>query len=81
MRNFPDVELRPCTARGRVQPGAPAFLATARVVEGDAAQPVKSAIRAKYGWQFALINALGSMQARFSKKQAADCGVVLQIQH
>jgi len=80
IRNFPDVELRVCDARGRVRPGAVAFLATARVVEAEAYAEVRNAIKKKYGWQFTLIDAWGSVQAKFRKDSAADCGVVLRIQ-
>lgn len=80
IRNFPDVELQPCDARGRVLPGSRAVLATARVVEGAALEPVEAAIRRKYGWQFALINAVGTVRGWFSKSTVADCGIVLQVQ-
>lgn len=81
IRNFPDVELRICDARGRVRPGVTAHLATARVVDGEAFGEVRTAIKKKYGWQFTLIDLMGSLKARFSKDTAADCGVVLHIQH
>ena len=81
IRNFPDVELRPCDARGRVTPGATAVLATARVVTGDAYEPVHRAIKSKYGLQFTLIDVFGRLKALFTKDTAADCGIVLQIQN
>jgi len=80
IRNFPDVVLQPCDARGRVLPGSHAVLATARVVEGAAFEPVGAAIRRKYGWQFTLINAVGTVRGWFSKSTVADCGIVLQVQ-
>jgi hypothetical protein len=80
VRNFPDVELRPCDARGRVPAGAVAVLATARVVSGEAFAPVEAAIRKKYGVQFLLIDLLGKVKGWFSKDTAADCGIVLQVQ-
>jgi PPOX class probable F420-dependent enzyme len=80
VRNFPDVELRPCDARGRVQAGAVAVLATARVVTGDAFAPVEAAVRKKYGVQFQLIHLIGKVKGWFSKDVAADCGIVLQVQ-
>lgn len=80
IRNFPDVELRPCDARGRVPAGAPAVLATARVVSGEAYGPVRDAIKKKYGVQFVLIELAGRVKGRFTKETAADCGIVLQLQ-
>lgn len=80
IRNFPDVELRPCDVRGRVAAGAPVVLATARVVSGEAYEPVKRAIRKKYGWQFTMIGLSGTVRGWFTRDTAADCGIVLQPQ-
>ena len=80
IRNFPDVELRPCDVRGRVPAGAPVVLATARVVTGDAYQPVRRAISKKYRWQFTLIELSGTVKGWFTRDAAADCGIVLQPQ-
>ena len=80
IRNFPDVEIRPCDMRGRVAAGAPVWLATARVVTGDAFEPVRAAVKRKYGFQFGLIELVGSLRNRFSKSTSGDCGVVLQLQ-
>ena len=80
IRNFPDVEVQPCDARGRVRPGTRAVLATARVVEGDAFAPVRRAVQRKYGWQFRLIATVGTIRGWFTKASTADCGIVLQLQ-
>jgi PPOX class probable F420-dependent enzyme len=80
IRNFPDVEIRPCDVRGRLAPGAPVWLATARVVTGEAFEPVRAAVKRKYGLQFWLVEVMGSIRGRFSRSTAADCGVILQLQ-
>lgn len=80
IRNFPDVELRPCDVRGRVLPGTPARLATARVVTGEAFAPVRAAVRKKYGIQFRMIEAAGTVRGWFSRSTVADCGIVLHLQ-
>lgn len=80
IRNFPDVEIRPCDVRGRVAAGAAAVLATARIVTGEAFEPVRAAVKQKYGFQFRLIEVFGAIRSRFSKSDAADCGVILQLQ-
>jgi uncharacterized protein len=80
IRNFPDVEIRPCDVRGRVQPGAPVRLATARVVTGEAFAPVRAAVRKKYGLQFWMVEAAGTVRGWFSRSTVADCGIVLQLQ-
>lgn len=80
IRNFPDVEIRPCDVRGRVASGAPVRLATARVVTGEAFEPVRAAVKRKYGFQFGLIEVFGAIRGRFSKSSVEDCGVILQLQ-
>ena len=60
--------------------GASAVLATARVATGDAYEPVRRAIKSKYGAQFALIDVFGRLKSLFTKETAADCGIILQIQ-
>lgn len=81
IRNFPDVELQVSDVRGRVRPGSSAHLATARIVEGNDCLEVRDAIKKKYGWQFGLIDLMGSIKAKLGKSKAADCGVILTIQH
>jgi hypothetical protein len=51
------------------------------VVDGPAFAEVRTAIKKKYGWQYSLIDLLGTVRGRFTKDTAADCGVVLHIQH
>lgn len=77
IRNFPDVTLRPCDARGRVADGAITVAATARVVTGSEFAEVKAAVKRKYGWQFGLIELTGTIRNLFRRGDSADCGIVL----
>jgi PPOX class probable F420-dependent enzyme len=79
IRNFADVTLRPCDARGRVADGAPEVRATASVVEGADAAPVTAAVKQKYGWQFTLVEVSGTVRGWFSKATTADCAVVIRL--
>lgn len=55
LRNDPRVELRECSFRGRVRPGAPVVHGRAEIVEDPAEQErLSRALAAKYGWQLAL---------------------------
>lgn len=55
IRNFPEVTLQACTARGALKDGSSAVAATAAVLTGPDAAPVQAAIKAKYGFMVSLI--------------------------
>jgi PPOX class probable F420-dependent enzyme len=48
IRNNPDVTLQPCDMRGNVKAGSEVVRATAEVLMGDDARPVRDAINAKH---------------------------------
>jgi len=48
IRNNPQVTLQACSVRGAVKPGTPVVQATAEVLLGADAQPVRDAIAGKY---------------------------------
>ena len=79
IRNFPEVTLRPCDARGRVADGAPEVRATASVVEAADAASVKAAVKQKYGWQFTLVEVSGTVRGWFSKKSTGDSAIVVRF--
>jgi PPOX class probable F420-dependent enzyme len=79
IRNFADVTLRPCDQRGRVAAGAVEVPAVASIVTGHDADPVKVAVKQKYGWQFTLIEIGGTVRGWFTKSAAADCAIVLRF--
>lgn len=79
IRNNPSVTLRPCDSRGRVPDGTVAVTATATVLTGADAAPIKQAIKAKYGLMVTVIHAMGAVRSVFTRSTAADCVVHLQI--
>lgn len=79
IRNFPDVTLRPCDARGRVSAGAAEVHASASVVTGAEAEPVKAAVKRKYGWQYTLVEVSGTVRGWFSKSTAADAAIIVRF--
>jgi PPOX class probable F420-dependent enzyme len=79
IRNFPDVTLQPCDARGRVRPGSPVVPAVASIVTGAEFEPVHRAVKGKYGIQFRLIEVFGSVRNLVTRRSAADCGIVLRF--
>ncbi|MEI6497271.1 MAG: PPOX class F420-dependent oxidoreductase [Actinomycetota bacterium] len=79
IRNFADVTLRPCDARGKVADGAIEVQAVASVLTGADVEPVKAAVKQKYGWQFTMVEVTGTLRGWFKKSTAADCAIVLQL--
>lgn len=65
LRNDPRVELRECTARGRVRPGAPVVAGFAEIVRDPEEQErLLAGHRRKYGLQFRLYRAVERAIAR-----------------
>ena len=79
IRNFPDVTVRPCDRRGRCEPDAPVWHARAEIRAGDDAEPVMAAVRRRYGWQYVLIDVVGSIRGALRRVPAVDCAVVLHF--
>ena len=79
MRNTPSVEITPSDARGNVADGATTVSAIAEVRTGDAFAPIETAIKAKYGWQYIAINALGKLR-NLRGKGDENCGIVLTLE-
>ena len=81
VRNFPNVTLQPCNARGRVKSGTTAIPAVATVLVGDEAAPVKAAIRAKYRLMVPLVGVFYKIRGWFSKgsKDEEDCAISLVL--
>jgi PPOX class probable F420-dependent enzyme len=80
IRNFSDVTVQKCDVRGRVQPGSPVLAASAAVVTGADFVPVHRAVKQKYGIQFWMIEAFGTVRNLLSRRSTADCGVVLRFE-
>lgn len=77
IRRNAQVELRPCSARGRVAPGAPVLLGQAIVATTDAdVAPVSKAIRSKYKVLGAIMG-VGSALAGMVGKRPDTCAVIV----
>ena len=63
LRNDARVELRPCSRRGTVEPGAPTVTGRA-VVEPDAVEHVRGLVKAKYGLEYRLFMLVERVVAR-----------------
>lgn len=80
IRNFPEVTVRPCDRRGRCAPDAPQWTARAEIREGSAAEPVMAAVRRRYGWQYRLIDVVGTIRGYVRRRRAVDCAIVLHLE-
>lgn len=76
LRNDPRVELRECTARGRVRPGAPVVAGRAELITDPQEQAaLVAALRRKYGLQFSAFETVERLLVR----DAEPGSVVLRI--
>jgi PPOX class probable F420-dependent enzyme len=74
IRNFADVTLQPCNARGALKEATESVAATATVLTGADIAPVEAAIKAKYGVMVSLIGvgyAIGRIVSRKPKSPPA----------
>jgi PPOX class probable F420-dependent enzyme len=74
IRNFADVTLQPCNARGALKEATESVAATATVLTGPDIAPVEAAIKAKYGVMVSLIGvgyAIGRIVSRKPKSPPA----------
>ena len=78
IRHTPRVTLQPCSATGKVKPGAEIVEATAAVMLGADAEPIKKAIHSKY-WLMAVLLGVPSFFAKLVRRtQTADeCAIHL----
>tara|TARA_Y100000590_G_scaffold439606_1_gene563844 strand:+ start:154 stop:597 length:444 start_codon:yes stop_codon:yes gene_type:complete len=75
----PKVELIACNSRGVPIEGSTSISGYARLVTNGEFLDVQEAIRAKYGFQFLLIVALGKITNLFRRQDSASCGVVITL--
>lgn len=65
LRRDPRVEMRPCSRRGAVEPGAPVATGRAELVEDDAGvSHAHDVLRAEYGFQFRLVMGIERVMRR-----------------
>ena len=67
IRNNPQVTLQACNVRGKVKTGAPVVQATAEVLLGADAQPVRDAIAGKYSLMVQLFK-VGELWRKIRRK-------------
>ena len=77
IRHTPRVTLQPCSATGKVKPGAEIVEATAAVMLGADAEPIQKAIRRKYWVLAVLINVPAMFGRLIGRKQSEDCAIHL----
>ena len=77
IRHTPRVTLQPCSATGKVKPGAEIVEATAAVMLGADAEPIKKAIHSKYWLMAVLINVPSMMGRLIGRKRSEDCAIQL----
>lgn len=71
IRNNPEVTLQPCDMRGNVKPGTEVVRATAEVLLGDEAAPVRAAIHAKHS-VFTKVMAVGAFFRNLVRRSGAE---------
>ena len=78
IRHTPRVTLQPCSATGKVKPGAEIVEATAAVKLGADAEPIQKAIRRKY-WVLAVLINVPAMFGRLVRRTASadECAIHL----
>ena len=77
LRHTARVTLQASDIKGRVREGSVPVEAVARVVTGDDYRAVASAVKAKYGWQFTMIEVSGRIGSLLRRRRTADAGIVV----
>lgn len=76
----PKVTLQPCDMRGRLRPGTQPVSATARVVTGAAAEPVRNAIRRKYRVIATFLGLAERVKLLVTKKESTAAAVIVTFE-
>jgi PPOX class probable F420-dependent enzyme len=71
IRNNPAVTLQPCDMRGNVRSGTEVVRATAEVLLGDDAKPVRDAIHARH-WAFTKVMAVGAFFRKLVQRTGTE---------
>ena len=71
------VELRPCNYDGRLKPDGWTLEARAHVASAAETSIVRAAVRAKYGWQLALVETIAAIRKFLGWGEASDAAVVI----
>lgn len=76
--NDPRVILQPSDQRGRIIEGSTAVTGTAVVSTADFDR-VRAAIKRKYGWQVAMVQAIAVVAKLFGRDRASDAAVIITL--
>lgn len=76
----PKVTLQPCDMRGRLKPGTQPVTATARVVTGPEADPVRAAIRRKYRVFGAVMRVADRVHQLITRKPSESVAVIVTFE-
>ena len=79
IRNNPNVTLQPCSVRGSVVVGSAVVSATAEVLVGAGALPVRDAIRRKYRVVTLLLVVSDLFRKLLRRAEAPECAIVLRF--
>lgn len=77
--NDPRVELQPSNSRGNPRAGSDVATGKAEVVEGAGVDTVSGQIKAKYGFQVALIGVFAAVMKLIGKGSANDAAVIITL--
>ena len=80
IRNNASVTVQPCSMRGKVVPGSTVVDATAEVLLGDDARPIRAAIRRKYRIVMLLLTASDLIRKLFRRAEAPEGAIRLRLQ-
>jgi len=80
VRNNPSVTVQACTFRGKVLPSSTAYEGTAEVLEGVAAQEVRTAVKRKYRVVYLLAITPGEWIAKLRKKSLDPVAIKISLQ-
>jgi PPOX class probable F420-dependent enzyme len=76
--NDPRVILQPSDQRGRIIDGSTAVTGTAVVSTADFDR-VRAAIKRKYGWQVAMVQAVAVVAKLFGRDRTSDAAVIITL--
>ncbi|MGI9613170.1 MAG: PPOX class F420-dependent oxidoreductase [Acidimicrobiales bacterium] len=77
--NDPRVELQPSNGRGNPRAGSDVATGKAEVVHGASVDEVAAEIKAKYGFQVALIGTFAAVRKLLGKGSANDAAVIITL--
>ncbi len=79
MRNTPSVELVASNSRGVPKEGAESVQGTAAIAEGDEFEPVRAAIKAKYGLQVTMVQTLAKFMTLIGRGHGEPRGIIITV--